>query len=111
MDDKATDDTATPCKRRASVQPRNRITDEMDFENPDKDYVDPGENISHSSVMVFARVKYWSAAKDGPRIEGKRPDDLHRASEMLAEAFAACWRAGYKSHDLFAELMRTLPHK
>ena len=48
---------------------------------------------------LFARVKYW-AAKKSPRAEGKRPDDLQRAAELLRDSLEMCWRAGYKGEQL-----------
>lgn len=61
-----------------------------------------------SAWSIYAQPKYWSRKTHGPRMPGKRPDDLRKAAIMLRDAMAAAWRAGYRVEDLAAEMFRVI---
>jgi len=46
-----------------------------------------------------------------PRLEGQRPDDLDAAAELMVEAFAATWRAGYKPRDLLKAALQAVKRR
>ena len=84
---------------------------EMDFDKPFGTVAHSEDHAeAQSIVMVFARVKYW-AAKQMPRLEGQRPDDLDAAAELMVEAFAATWRAGYKPRDLLKAALQAVKRR
>jgi hypothetical protein len=91
---------------------RDRIHDEMGYIAP---FGEVGHQDEHaaatSALMVFSRVKYWSAKTKGPRQPGQRPDDLASAAEALADVFELVWRAGYKPNDVFAAVARAIARR
>ncbi len=93
-----------PDARRTQIEPHKRLR--IPKPEPVR-CMDSGDHPGKALWSLFARTKY-TAAKKSPREPGQRPADLRVAAELLREALEATWRAGFKSEDLAAELLRLL---